>query len=215
MIKQDADTGSRANEQGRRDFMRTALSVLPASSLLAASCQAELPTELEAYANAGSPALGRTQAALLRDRDTELDKRWRWQQWSDAFVGLRNQHDLARIMDSFSEEAELSINNIVYAGHDAIAQAYRLLGLSSDPGGLSNTRVMPEREHFTEEELLVYGRMRGDHTGQILHFAPTFRTAVLHYAAFYRFDEAGKIVSERIAMDWGQLASNWAPLPAT
>lgn len=53
---------------------------------------------------------------------------------------------------------------------------------------------------------LSNGRVIGTHVGQVLHFAPTFRRVELHYAAFYRFDGSGKLVSERIVMNWAPLA---------
>jgi SnoaL-like polyketide cyclase len=51
------------------------------------------------------------------------------------------------------------------------------------------------------------GRLCGKHVGEFLGFAPTNRDVELPYVTFYRFDDAGKLASERVVM-------NLAPLRA-
>jgi predicted ester cyclase len=52
----------------------------------------------------------------------------------------------------------------------------------------------------------VEGRLRGKHVGEFQGFPPTGRDVELPFVAFYRFDDAGKLVSERVVMNLGPLA---------
>jgi hypothetical protein len=50
---------------------------------------------------------------------------------------------------------------------EAIAQGHILFGMSQMTGGFVNTRVVPERHYFTDEELLIEGKLIADHVGTI------------------------------------------------
>ena len=80
------------------------------------------------------------------------------------------------------------------------------LGFANATSGLTGAQVIHDREFFTDTELLIYGRVLGNHSGHVLRFPPTFRAVELHYGAFYRFDENGKIIAQRVVMNWGPLA---------
>jgi hypothetical protein len=123
-----------------------------------------------------------------------------------ALVGCENLHDLPGITSSFGPEATMVINELPFHSAQSISEVHALLGMSSGAGGLSGTQVLIDREYFTQDELLIHGRVLGTHVGQILRFPPTFQQVEMHYAAIYRFDAAGKLVSERIVMNWGPLA---------
>jgi hypothetical protein len=123
-----------------------------------------------------------------------------------AHVGEENDHDLAGILDTFSDQSEMVINGRAFRDRESIRQGHIDFGMSSAAGGLSGTRVEPGRQYFSDGVLLVEGRVLGKHVGDAAGFRATNRDVELPYMAFYRFDARGKLVSERIVMNWGPLA---------
>ena len=73
------------------------------------------------------------------------------------------------------------------------------------PGLVSGLRAVIDEEHFTSEETVIEGRMCGKHTGEFLGFEPTDTEVVLPFVAFYRFDDRGKLTSERVVMNLAPL----------
>jgi hypothetical protein len=190
----------------RREFMRLALSGLPAASLLTSCALAADGGTLEDAAE--EPAVAPSAQRLSGDcpgADVQA-RRLRWLQLHDAYIGYENLHDLPSIAASFGPEATLTMNDLRFADARSIAGAHSMLGMSKDGIGLSGTQVIPDREYFTDEELIIYGRVLGTHVGQVLQFAPTFRQVEMHYVAIYRFDDVGKLVNERVVMNWAPLA---------
>ena len=61
------------------------------------------------------------------------------------------------------------------------------------------------KEHYTNEETVVEGRMCGKHSKELLGFAPTERDVELPFVAFYCFDNNDKLTSERIIMNLAPL----------
>ena len=61
------------------------------------------------------------------------------------------------------------------------------------------------KEHYTDEEVVVEGRVSGKHSNEYFGFAPTGRDVELPYVAFYRFDNNDKLTSERIVMNLAPL----------
>jgi len=49
------------------------------------------------------------------------------------------------------------------------------------------------------------GSLCGTHANEFLGFTPTSRAVELPFVAFYRFDQRGKLVSERVVMNLGPL----------
>jgi hypothetical protein len=62
-----------------------------------------------------------------------------------------------------------------------------------------------DAEHFTDDEIVVEGRLTGKHSSEFLGFPPTDREIELPFVAFYRFDAQGKLTSERVVMNLGPL----------
>jgi hypothetical protein len=180
----------------RRDFMRGALSAIPTGGLLVSACYADTEFEAEPFPR-----------ALLNESFSQSDLRTRWVQLHDAYVGRKNLHDLDGIVGSFSDQGELVINDLpAFVGAHAIADGQRIFGLSSEQSGLADTRFFPQREFFTSDRLLVEGRVFATHTGTVLGYPGTLRSIEMYYAALYRFDEQGKIISEHMTMNWAPLA---------
>jgi predicted ester cyclase len=119
-----------------------------------------------------------------------------------------NEHDLKRIMATFSPGAEMRFNGHSFADPKAIQGAHGYIGMSAAPGAFSGIRNLRDREHITADEIVVEGRLCGTHTGEFLGFPPTQRAVELPFVAFYWFDAKGQLVSERIVMDLGALGAS-------
>jgi hypothetical protein len=72
-------------------------------------------------------------------------------------------------------------------------------------GALTSLHAVIDDEHFTDDETVIEGRLTGNHSAEFLGFAPTQRDVELPFVAFYRFDAAGKLTSERVVMNLGPL----------
>lgn len=120
-----------------------------------------------------------------------------------------DRHDLDAILETFSQErASMLYNRAHWTDLDAIRAAHVYLGMSDAQGAFDDIRTVVDAEHFTDDEIVIEGRLVGKHVGDFLGFAPTGREVELPYVTFYRFDDGGKLVSERVVMNTGVLASN-------
>ena len=115
-----------------------------------------------------------------------------------AHYAAENDHDLERIMATFSKDGVMLYNRQEFPSDATIRWAHGYIGMSAAPGALSGLRAVVDQEHFTDAETVVEGRVCGTHSAEFLGFAPTF-------VAFYRFDADGKLASERVVMDLGSL----------
>ena len=122
-----------------------------------------------------------------------------------AHYDAENDHDLDRIMATFSNDGVMVYNRQTFPGDESIRLAHRYMGMSADPGAFAGLRAVIDEEHFTDAETVIEGRVCGKHTSDFLGFAPTQRDVELPFVAFYRFDANGKLASERVVMDLGPL----------
>lgn len=123
-----------------------------------------------------------------------------------AHYAAENAHDIDRIMKTFAApDAVMLYNHQPFEDPDSIRAAHGYMGFSSAPGAFTGLQTNIDHEHFTDDEIVVEGRLCGRHSGEFLGFPPTDRDVVLPFAAFYRFDAGGKLVSERVVMDLGPL----------
>jgi hypothetical protein len=130
-----------------------------------------------------------------------------------AHVDAENAHDIEAIMATFAPHAVGQINGGIDTTREAIAGAHVRFGLSSQPGLLTDLQVIPEREHFSEEEIIYEGRFRGRHTGVDPAFPPPSQQIVeLVYIVAYRFDGDDRLVSERATVDLSPLVRHIFPL---
>lgn len=129
-----------------------------------------------------------------------------------AHYDAENAPDIDRIMATFAEDAEMIYNGQHFTVADHIRWAHGYIGMSAHPGGLTNIRSVRDREHYTDDEVIVEGRMLATHTGEFQGFAPTGSEVVLPFVSFYRFDANGLLASERIVMNLGVLGIVGAPL---
>jgi steroid delta-isomerase-like uncharacterized protein len=121
-------------------------------------------------------------------------------------LAAENDHDVERIMKTFSADTEMIYNGRYFSDHESIRWAHGYFGWSSAQGAFSNLRVVVEREHFTEDEIVTEQRLFGKHVGEFLGFPATGRNFELRAVGFYHFDKDGKLKSERVVMNLGPLA---------
>ena len=123
----------------------------------------------------------------------------------EEHYAAENDHDLDRIMDTFAADAVMQYNRLRLEDDEAIRGAHTLVGMSASPGAFSGFRHTIDAEHYTDEEIVVEGRMFGKHSNEFSGFASTQRDVELPFVAFYRFDNTGKLTSERVVMNLGPL----------
>jgi hypothetical protein len=139
----------------------------------------------------------------------ELDQeRARWRRHYDVHMGQESHHDVDGVMATFGEGAEMIFNGMPFRGRASITAGHLLFGWSATTeGAFEQAHSITDCVFYTHHEVLAHGRFRGRHERDLLGFPGSGRDVELPYAAFYRFDAQGKLVSERIVMDWSPLVS--------
>lgn len=128
-----------------------------------------------------------------------------------AHLAAENDHDLDRVMKTFSADTEMIYNGRSFSDHDSIRAAHGYFGWSTAAGAFSDLRVVVEREHFTDTEIVVEQRLSGKHVGEFLGLPATGRPFELFAVGFYQFDQTGKLKSERVVMNLGPLTGESNP----
>ena len=129
-----------------------------------------------------------------------------------AHYAAENAHDLEGIMATFARDAEMTYNGQRFAEPGHIRWAHAYIGLTAEAGAFSPLESIRDSEHFTADEIVVEGHLRGRHVGEFQGYAPTGREVVLPFVTFYRFDARGLLASERIVMNLGMLGTVGAAL---
>jgi len=122
-----------------------------------------------------------------------------------AHYAAENDHDLERIMATFSKDGVMLYNRQAFSSDETIRWAHGYMGMSAAPGAFAGLRAVIDEEHFTDAETVIEGRVCGKHSSEFLGFAPTQRDVELPFVAFYCFDADGKLTSERVVMNLGPL----------
>jgi hypothetical protein len=125
-------------------------------------------------------------------------------------LDAENAHDLTAIMATFSPDAETFFNATAFRTLDAIAAAHAGFGFSGDsPGAIEGLRVFVDKEHFTDEDIVIEGRVEGKFARALGAVAPTNADLSLPFIGSYRFNAAGKLIRESTVMnlvDFGKTA---------
>jgi hypothetical protein len=124
-----------------------------------------------------------------------------------AHLAAETIHDLDTVMDTFAEKPEMIYNRDSFADHDAIRAAHVYVGMSPIDGAISGLEVITDAESFTDDDIVIEGRVCGKHVGEFRGYEPTQRDVELPFVTFYRFDSNDKLESERVVMDLGALQS--------
>ncbi len=120
---------------------------------------------------------------------------------------VENSHDMNGIMATFYPDGEMLFNRIPFTDPQSIRGAHGLIGFSGTEGALEDVRAYIDAEHFTDDEIIVEGRLCGKHVGEFQGFAATGCKVELPFVTFYHFDKTDKLISERVVMNLGPLAT--------
>ena len=120
---------------------------------------------------------------------------------------VENGHDMNGIMATFSPDGEMLYNRIAFSDSQSIRDAHALIGFTGTDGAIQDIHNYIDGEHFTDDEIIVEGRMCGKHVGKFMGIAATDRDVELPFVAFYHFDKTDKLISERVVMNLGVLAA--------
>ncbi len=137
--------------------------------------------------------------------DSEKARRRRLLKIHYAF---ENSHDMNAIMATFSPAGELHYNRISFTDPQSIRDAHVRIGFSGTDGALEDLDNCIDSEHFTDDEIIVEGRLCGKHVREFLGFEATGRYVELPFVAFYHFDKTDKLISERVVMNLGVLIAS-------
>ena len=119
---------------------------------------------------------------------------------------VENQHDMDAIMETFAPESEMIYNRIPFRDPESIRGAHGRIGFAGEGGAFKGIVNHIDGEHFTTDEIVIEGRLCGQHVGEFQGIEATGRDVELPFVAFYHFDETDKLISERVIMNLGGLA---------
>src|SRR5262245_38564598 len=122
-----------------------------------------------------------------------------------AHYKVENEHDLEGIMKTFARGAVMQYNRTVFDSDESIRWGHTYIGMAEAAGAFGGLYNVIDGEHYTDDEIVIEGRLVGKHSSEFQGFAPTDREVSLPFVAFYRFDESGKLTSERVVMNLGPL----------
>ncbi len=120
---------------------------------------------------------------------------------------VENDHDMNGIMATFSPDAEMLYNRTPFTDPKSIRDAHVLIGFSGADGAFEDVHAYIDGEHFTDDEIIVEGRLCGKHVGKFQGIEATGRNVELPFVAFYHFDKTDKLISERVVMNLGALVA--------
>ncbi|HEX6492492.1 MAG TPA: nuclear transport factor 2 family protein [Candidatus Dormibacteraeota bacterium] len=113
----------------------------------------------------------------------------------DAHVAAENAHDLDALMATFAPDAVMEVNQRRFDSPEAIRTAHERMGFGPDGGGgIAGLRVVEGRRTFTDDGIVVEGRITARQV-------TTGREVALPYCVIYQFDAAGLLYSERAYLD--------------
>ncbi len=121
---------------------------------------------------------------------------------------FENSHDINGIMATFSPDAEMVYNRAPFTDPQSIRHAHGLIGFSGTDGAIEDLHMCIDGEHFTDDEIIVEGRLCGKHVGEFQGIEATGRNVELPFVCFYHFDKTDKLMSERVVMNLGVLVAS-------
>jgi hypothetical protein len=127
-----------------------------------------------------------------------------------AHMATENAHDLDGLLKTFADDTEMIFNGLSVREHKVIRHLHSQFAFSPDQSAISGATLLVDREHFTDDEIVIEGRLCGKHIADWGAYPASGRDVQLPYVAFYRFDDDGKLSSERVVMDFGPLQNSRA-----
>lgn len=111
-------------------------------------------------------------------------------------------------MATFAADAVMVYNSMPFETHVAMRGAHDYIGFARGTGAFTNARNEIDRESFTDEEIVIGGRMCGVQECDFMGLAPSGRRVELPFVAFYQFNMEGLLARERVVMNLGPLQNH-------
>src|SRR5205085_8138052 len=122
----------------------------------------------------------------------------------DAHIQAENAHDVNSIMQTFAHNGVLVFNGLSLSDNDRIRALHEGLGFS-EQGGFSDLRIEEKQRYVSDAAIILEQVVSGTHTGEWQGIAATGRKMAVAVCTVYKFDEAGKLASENVYFDTGNL----------
>lgn len=115
-------------------------------------------------------------------------------------ISLENAHDLEGVLATFGHEAHYDDEawNEHHKGHDGVRNFYQLL-----MSALPDLEIEIQRQHVSEDVVIVEVIIRGTHQGAWRGLPATGRRVEFPLCGIYTFDENDKLAGEKIYYDRG------------
>jgi len=141
-------------------------------------------------------------------------ERARRQTLLEHHYAVENDGDMAGIMATFAPDAVMLYNGVPFSTPETIEAAHSYLGFADVAGAFDVPQNHIDRISFTDTDVVVEGRLTGNHVQEFLGFAATGRAVELPFSAFYCYNDDGLLTSERVVMNLGPLNPEFMGAPA-
>jgi hypothetical protein len=120
-------------------------------------------------------------------------------------LAAENEHDLDRIMATYSASPVIELNASRIEGPAAVREFHRGFGFGgSASASFSDVHVAERRRHRTSEAIIIEQTLTAVHSGTWRGLAPTGRAVSIAVCTVYEFEE-GKLARENVYLDEGRL----------
>lgn len=118
----------------------------------------------------------------------------------ERHIRLENLHDLQGVLDTFGEGAQYDDEpwGEHYRGRDGVREFYEQL-----MSALPDLEIAVQRQHVTDDSILVEVVIRGTHLGGWRGLPATGRRIEFPLCGVYTFDTCDRLAGERIYYDRG------------
>ncbi len=118
----------------------------------------------------------------------------------ERHIGLENSHDLEGVLATFGEEARYDDEPWAehYEGHDGVRDFYTQL-----MSALPDLEIAVQRQHVTDEAIVVEVMIRGTHLGGWRGLPATGHRVEFPLCGVYTFDAQDRLAGEKIYYDRG------------
>jgi len=120
-----------------------------------------------------------------------------------SHLGPEMRGDVPGITDSYAGSGHLNFNGVLYDTPEALTSFHENFGFDGR-GMISDLGADLVHIHYTYDTVIVEYAQRGT-VAVSLGGAPTDRPVTFNSCVVYCFDEAGKLTSERVYLDTGNL----------
>jgi len=118
----------------------------------------------------------------------------------EEHLRAENDHDVNRIMETFSQDARFVFNGTAYTDRNVIRIAHERFGFS-EGGSFSDIRVAENRRYISDDAIILEQTVSAKHTGLWEGIEATGRDFAIPVCTVYIFDTDGKLAGENVYFD--------------